>query len=106
MNQQITRVEREKDKMMGDRPSSSQSFRKARTKSLIQLGALCEKAGLLETFGLTLGDDFQRDVHTKNQVAALFRGFLVLNEIANSEDVHLLWAQQGLAAFAAMKKKT
>jgi hypothetical protein len=33
--------------------------RKARTRSMIQLGALISTAGLVETFGITLGKDLQ-----------------------------------------------
>ena len=58
------------------------------------LGALIDKAGLL---GITLGKDLQKDPEMKDPIASLFKGLLVLNEMANSEDVHLpLWAQQGL----------
>lgn len=80
---------------------TSHGFRRARTRSLVQLGGLIAKSGLLETFQLTLGDDFQRDPETKEPIAALFKGFLVLNEIAQSEDVSLrLWTTQGLEALA------
>lgn len=85
---------------------SSHGFRRARTRSLIQLGALMEKAGLLETFDITLGLDLQRDPHVKEQMGALFKGFLVLNELARSDDVYLpLWSQQGLATMAEMSQK-
>jgi len=56
---------------------------------------------LLETFQLTLGDDFQKDPKTKEPIAALFKGLLVLNELARSDEVHMrLWTQQGLEALA------
>ena len=67
------------------------------------LGALIDKAGLLETFGIQLGLDLQKDPGMRDPVAALYKGLLHLNEIANSEDVHQLWAQQGLQAFAESK---
>ena len=83
---------------------TSHGFRRARTRSLVQLGGLIAKSGLLETFQLNLGDDFQRDPETKEPVAALFKGLLVLNEIARSEDVSLnLWTTQGLEALAKQK---
>lgn len=76
---------------------TSQGLRRARTRSLIQLGALIETAGLLETFGITLGADLQKDPDTQRPVAALFKGLLELNQMAKSEDVHLQsWAEQGL----------
>lgn len=98
-SQQLTRAERNKYRIMSTLELTSHGFRRARTRSLVQLGGLIAKSGLLETFQLTLGDDFQRDPETRNQIAALFKGFLVLNNIAQSEDVSLhLWTAQGLEA--------
>lgn len=80
-------------------------MRRARTKSLILVGALAEKAGLLKTFDLPVGSDFQKDGELKLQVSALFKGFLVLNDIATSDECHMpLWSEQGLAALAETKK--
>ena len=81
--------------------TSSASQRRARTKSLIQLGALLELAGTLDVFGIPLGVDLQKDVSVKNNIAALFKGLLELNEMAkSSEMVDLnIWALQGLDAF-------
>ncbi len=79
--------------------------RRARVKSLIQIGSLAEKAGLLKTFDFPVGRDFQRDGELKMQIAALYQGFLVLSDIANSEDGHIqLWGYQGLAALSKTKK--
>ena len=81
--------------------TSSSSQRRARTRSLIQLGGLLELAGTLDVFGIPLGVDLQKDISVKNNIAALFKGLLELNEMAKSlEDVDLnLWALQGLEAF-------
>ncbi len=79
--------------------------RKARTRSLIAIGGLASKAGLVETFGITLGKDLQKSPEMKEPVAALFKGFLILNEMAGSEDVLNLWAQQGLEELAKSKRK-
>lgn len=77
--------------------TKSHAFRKARTRSLIMLGALVEKSGLLTTFEISLGTDLQKDPDVKFQVAALYKGLTVLNEMAVSDDVHLpLWSNQGL----------
>lgn len=55
------------------------------------------KSGLLDTFEISLGLDLQRDPDQKHQVAALFKGLVELNEIAQSDDVHLpSWGFQGL----------
>ncbi len=81
-------------------------MRRARTKSLIQIGALAEKAGLLETFDLPVGSDFQKDLELKLQISALYKGFLVLNDMMASGEAHLeLWGHQGLAALAETKKE-
>jgi hypothetical protein len=101
LNQQLIRVEEKKYRIMNTLELTSHGYRRARTRSLIQLGGLIEKAGLLKTFQLTLGDDFQKDPETKESIAALFKGFLVLNEIAQSQDVSMpLWVTQGLEALA------
>lgn len=80
---------------------NSHGFRRARTRQLIQLGGLIEKAELLETFEISVGADLQKDPDLREPVAALYKGLLVLNELANSDEVHLpLWAQQGLEALS------
>ena len=85
---------------------TSHEIRRARTRSLIQLGTLITQAELLETFGIILGTDLQKDPLMKNPIACLFKGFLVLNELAKSEEVHLpLWAAQGLEAFGKLKRE-
>lgn len=82
---------------------SSSRQRRARTRSLIQLGGLIEKSGLLETFGITLGEDLQKSPNMQEPIASLFKGLLELKEIANSDDVDLqLWANQGLESFKNM----
>jgi len=74
--------------------------RRARTRSLIQLGGLMERAGTLDVFKIPLGVDLQKDVSLKNNIAALFKGLLELNKMATSTDVDLnLWTLQGLEAF-------
>ena len=81
--------------------TSSSAQRRARTRSLIQLGGLLELAGTLDVFGIPLGVDLQKDVSVKNNVAALFKGLMELNEMARSSDVVDLdlWALQGLESF-------
>ncbi|OFW73377.1 MAG: hypothetical protein A2W46_03075 [Alphaproteobacteria bacterium RIFCSPHIGHO2_12_42_13] len=101
MIQLLTKAETQRYRIMNALKINSHGFRRARTRSLIVLGGLIEKSGLLETFQLTLGDDFQKDPETRDPIAALFKGLLVLNEMAQSEDVYLsLWVSQGLEALA------
>lgn len=79
--------------------------RRARTRSLIQLGGLIEKAGLIETFHIRLGMDLQKDIDMKEPVAAFYKGLLVLNEMAKSEEVNLpLWTVQGLKELRKLQK--
>ncbi|OJW51799.1 MAG: hypothetical protein BGO67_07090 [Alphaproteobacteria bacterium 41-28] len=75
---------------------TSRTARKARTRSLIAVGGLASKAGLLDTFGIILGEDLQKSPQMKESAAALYKGFLILEEMARSEDVLSLWARQGL----------
>lgn len=79
----------------------SRGLRRARTRSLISLGGLMKKSGLLETFQIELGRDMQKDPEMKEPVAALFKGLLALKDIAESDEVSLqLWAMQGLEELA------
>ena len=97
VNRHLAKTEAQKYRTMDALEITSHGFRRARTRSLIQLGSLVVKARLVETFQITLGDDLQKDPDTKEPIAALFKGFLVLEEMARSEDVSLsLWVQQGL----------
>ena len=80
--------------------TSSSAKRRTRTRGLIQLGGLLELAGTLDVFDIPLGVDLQKDISVKNNIAALFKGLLELNEFARSSEVDLnLWALQGLEAF-------
>ena len=80
--------------------TSFSAQRRARTRSLIQLGGLLELAGTLDVFGIPLGLDLQKDISVKNNIAALFKGLLELNKMATSPDVDInLWALQGMEAF-------
>ncbi|MBY0501847.1 MAG: hypothetical protein K2P93_07600 [Alphaproteobacteria bacterium] len=84
----------------------SRGLRRARTRSLVQLGSLTLKAGLLETFGIVLGEDLQKSPQMKKQVAALFKGLVELNEISKSDLVDFqLWATQGLEMLTNTKKR-
>lgn len=83
----------------------SRGARRARVHSLVQLGGLIVKSGLLETFHIKLGLDLQRDISMKEPIAALFKGLLTLNEDARSDTSQLsLWARQGLEILAHSKE--
>lgn len=100
LQQRIHKAERLKKMKQSITQTSSASQRRARTRSLIQLGGLLESAGTLDVFGIPLGVDLQKDQSVKNNIAALFKGLLELNKIATSKEVDLnLWALQGLETF-------
>jgi hypothetical protein len=105
LNTQINKTKGIKRRMMDKLEITSHQMRKARTRSLVQLGALLETAGILKTFGITLGSDLQKDPLMKNPVGALFKGLLELNTLANSEDVYMVvWSQQGLEELRKTKQ--
>jgi hypothetical protein len=83
--------------------ADSMRMRKARTRTLIQLGGLMEKAGLLECVELEAGQDLQKDPETFEGVATLMGSLLSLKEMFEGEDasVHtMLWAVRGKQALA------
>ncbi len=83
-------------------PSSSLTQRKMRTRVLIQLGGLMEHAETLDIFNIPLDRDLQTDPTVKNNIAALFKGLLTLNEMVTSGELDLgVLALQGLEAFKA-----
>lgn len=81
-------------------------LRKARTRCLIQLGGLAEKADLLECIGLEIGDDLQKDPETFEGAAILMGAFLSLYDTFHSEECEaqkLLWAARGKRELAKGK---
>ena len=100
LQQRIHKAEKLKKMKHSVTQTSSAFQRRAKTRSLIQLGGLLESAGTLDVFGIPLGVDLQKDAVVKNNIAALFKGLLELNKIATSKEVDLnLWALQGLETF-------
>ena len=63
------------------------SFRKLRTRTLIQLGGLIEKAGLLQTLGIAMGSDLQKDEDVKDAVMILL-GSLTEMQSALEDEAH------------------
>ena len=80
--------------------TSSAAQRRARTRSLIQLGGLLEHAETLNVFNIPLGIDLQTDPSVKNNIAALFKSFLIINDMVRSGELDLsVLTLQGLEAF-------
>jgi hypothetical protein len=66
--------------MMHKLELTSCTVKKARTRTLIEVGCLCEKAGVLKSFGIILGKDLQKDPEMQEPVANLFKEFVRLSE--------------------------
>lgn len=99
MRQAIQRLKRKEE---AETTFINSALRKARTRSLIQLGALIDKAGLLKEFEIELGTDLQKDIECKNQVHALFGALLELRSLIKETDEysHTYLALKGKVGFA------
>ena len=76
-------------------------IRKQRTRTLIQGGGLLEKAGTLDLFGITPGDDLQKDPELQEKVTELFGGLLELKAIVENKDYFPeLWQSKGKKGLA------
>lgn len=92
--------------MLSQTTPNNTPYRKARTRTLIQLGGLIEKSGLLSNFDIVMGDNLQEDLEKKEQVFALLGSLLELKEMMNQGEFHLdLLSQKGAKSFHADKKK-
>ncbi len=100
LDQQIFKLTRKKDLMERALPSHPANERRARTRTLIQLGGLIEKAGILDRLAIPLGSDLQQDPDLKNAVMILM-GTLV--DVRQNLDDNLysktLLLQRGKEAF-------
>ncbi|MBX9806105.1 MAG: conjugal transfer protein TraD [Alphaproteobacteria bacterium] len=84
-------------------------FRKARTRTLIQLGGLVEKSGLLEPLNISLGDDLQKDYEHLESTAILTGALLELRGRFYDEDAQtqkILWCEQGKEVLGQLEKNT
>lgn len=72
------------------------SIRKARTRTLIQLGGLIEKANLLQPLNIELGTDLQKDEFYFDSVATLMGAISDIYGILTTDDTQkMLWRQKG-----------
>lgn len=81
--------------------SNSKAARRARTRTLIQLGGLIEKAGLLDQLDLETGQDLQKDFDTVEAAATLMGSLLFLKEFFQGEEAEthkMLWQMRGKEA--------
>jgi len=73
-------------------------YRKARTRTLIQLGGLIEKSGLLAELGLKTGDDLQRDPECLESAAVLMGALGEIIQGLRGVDAmgqRILWGEAG-----------
>lgn len=73
LNQQITKAEEKRYRRMHKLEITSPTAKKARTRTLIAVGSLCEDAGVLKSFGIILGKNLQKDPAMQEPAAALFK---------------------------------
>lgn len=81
-------------------------FRKARTRTLIQLGGLVEKSGLLDPLNITLGDDLQKDYDCLESAATLLGAFTELCGSFYSEEAEaqkMIWLERGKVMLGSMR---
>ena len=92
----LSRFERKRYRMNQENYHTHTSFRRARTRTLIQLSGLFEKSGLMETFDVQAGDNLQENLEKKENVFAIIGGLLELKEMMASQEFHIdLLAQKG-----------
>jgi hypothetical protein len=77
------------------------TLRKKRTRTLIQLGGLVQKSGLLEPLQLKIGDDLQGDELCFDGAATLMGAFSDLaRTIQEDETQTMLWRENGKGILA------
>jgi hypothetical protein len=78
-------------------------LRKKRTRTLIQLGGLVQKSGLLEPLHLQIGDDLQQDELCFDGAATLIGAFSDLAKtIREDETQTMLWCEKGKKVLASL----
>jgi hypothetical protein len=79
---------------------AAKSTRKARTRTLIQLGGLLDKAGITAKFNIILGEDLQSNVMQMDKASIVF-GFLMeaLNTIDDTTQTRIKWKNIGTKSF-------
>ena len=98
IQQRITRYECQKARYLYRTKQTSAQFRKARTRTLIQLGGLVEKSGILEPLNIILGDDLQKDYEHQESTAILVGALAEIHQRCFGEEAtaqKLLWAEKG-----------
>lgn len=93
IDQQLNRLKLKKNLLKIKQDSISKQHRRARTRTLIQLGGLVEKSGLMDLANIKLGEDLQLDYEAYEKAATLFEmlseSFLKFENTNSKEFEHL-----------------
>lgn len=76
MLRQKNKLRSQRQRLVHKHLLETKSFRKARTKTLIQAGSLVKLVGLFDICGIKEGDDLQADMASRDK-AATFLGILM-----------------------------
>lgn len=80
--------------------------RRARTRSLIQIGGLVEALGLSDLFFIKLGSDLQKDVAMKTPMATLAGALLLIKDMVQNDEVSFaLLQERGLKFLAYLNEQ-
>lgn len=78
--------------MKNNHDTSRNNLRKARTRTLIQLGGLVEKSGLFKALGIIPSSDMQKDETMKLLSLGLLGGFINMKkEFEYNQSVLQIW---------------
>ena len=77
---ELSRLQAQKARERITLDKQSQTERRSRTRTLIQLGGLTKVSGLLELFDIEMGDDLELDATKSDQAAMLLGCFITVCE--------------------------
>lgn len=101
LKQLLIRYARQSRRHLHRKGKSVVSFRKARTRTLIQAGGLLEKARLLEVLRLSPGDDLQKNEECFEGVAILMGALAEIRQSLLGEEGYTqrtIWYERGKKA--------
>ena len=101
----LLQQKRKLNRIMAQYKTSNLALRRARTRTMIQIGGLVVKSGLADILGIELGQDLQMDAECFESNAVLLGGLMELKNILNQDDGEqqkLLWATKGKEALASV----
>lgn len=76
----LNRLKALKSRFDGVQDNFTNTQRKARTRTLIQMGGILNMVGLPQLCGITEGDDLQLDIESQNKAATLLGMLVHVNE--------------------------